>query len=94
MVCEWFGLKTTQMVFAGLASKPVATVSSGLASKPAATVFSSLATKLVATVSLGLASKPLVGFLVEPQNQGGGGFSGLDFKTGSFGLVIWASKSP
>jgi hypothetical protein len=72
-VCEWFGLKTTRMVFAGLASKPVATVSSGLALKPATTVsnglaskpvamgFSSLASKLVATVSLGLASKPMVG---------------------------------
>jgi hypothetical protein len=82
------------MVFAGLASKPVATVSSGLASKPAATVFTSLASKLVATVSPGLTSKPAVGFLVEPQNQGGGGFSGLGFKTGSSGLVIWASKSP
>ncbi len=33
-------------------------------------------------------------FLVEPQNQGGGGFPGLGLKTGSFGLVIWASKSP
>jgi hypothetical protein len=32
--------------------------------------------------------------LVEPQNQGGGGFSGLDLKNGSIGLVIWASKSP
>jgi hypothetical protein len=118
MVCEWFGLKTTQTVFAGLASKPVVmvsgglaskpaatvcsglaskpamTVSSGLASKPAATVFSSLASKLVATVSPGLASKPVVGFLVEPQNQGGGGFPGLGLKTGSSGLVIWASKSP
>jgi hypothetical protein len=140
-VCEWFGLKTTQTVFTGLASKPVvtvsgglaskpvatvssglaskpavtvsaglasnlvATVSSGLASKPAvtvfaglaskpvATVFSSLASKLVAMVSPGLASKPVVGFLVEPQNQGGGGFLGLDLKTGSFGLMIWASKS-
>jgi hypothetical protein len=82
------------MIFTGLASKPVVTVSSGLASKPAATVFSSLASKLVATVSPGLASKPVVGFLVEPQNQGGGGFPGLGLKTGSFGLVIWASKSP
>jgi hypothetical protein len=27
-----------------------------------------------------------VSFLVEPQNQGGGGFSGLGLKTGSFGL--------
>jgi hypothetical protein len=65
-----------------------------LASKPVATVFSSLASKLVATVSPGLTSKPVVGFLVEPQNQGGGGFSGLGLETGSFDLVIWASKSP
>jgi hypothetical protein len=81
------------MVFTGLASKPVATVSGGLASKPVVTVFSSLASKLLATVSPGLASKPTVGFLVEPQNQGVGGFSGLGLKTGSSGLVIWASKS-
>jgi hypothetical protein len=33
-------------------------------------------------------------FLVEPQNQGGGGFPGLGLKSGSYGLVIWASKSP
>jgi hypothetical protein len=77
-----------------LASKPVLTVSGGLASKPVAAVFSSLASKLVVTVSPGLASKLMVGFLVEPQNQGGGGFSGLGLKTDSFGLVIWASKSP
>jgi hypothetical protein len=69
------------------------TVFAGLASKPVATVFSSLDSKLVATVSPGLASKPVVGFLVEPQNQGGGGFFGLGLKTGSSGLVIWASKS-
>jgi hypothetical protein len=59
-----------------------------------ATVFSCLTSKLVVTVSPGLASKPAVGFLVEPQNQGGGGFSDLGLKIGSFGLVIWASKSP
>jgi hypothetical protein len=100
MVCEWFGLKTTQTVFTGFASKPVLTVSSGLASKPAATVFSSLASKLVAIVfssltlklvamvSPGLASNPAVGFLVEPQNLGGGGFPGLVLKTGISGLVI------
>jgi hypothetical protein len=82
LVCEWFGLKTTQTVLAGLASKPVATVSSGLTSKP------------VATVSPDLASKSAIGFLVEPQNQGGGGFLDLGLKTGSIGLVIWASKSP
>jgi hypothetical protein len=92
-VCEWFGLKTTRTVFAGLASKPVATVLSDLASKPVVTVFSSLTSKLVATVSPGLASKLAVGFLVEPQNQGGGEFLGLGLKTGSSGLVIWALKS-
>jgi hypothetical protein len=53
-----------------------------------ATIFSSLASKLVATVSPSLASKPMVGFLVEPQNQGGGGFPGLNVKIGSSGLVI------
>jgi hypothetical protein len=42
-VCEWFGLKNTRTIFAGLASKPVAMVSVSLASKPAATVFSGLA---------------------------------------------------
>jgi hypothetical protein len=105
-VCKWFGLKTTRTVFADLASKLVVSVSSGLASKPAATVFtslaskpvvtvfSSLASKLVAMVSPGLASKSAMGFLVEPQNQGGGGFPGLGLKTGSSSLVIWASKSP
>jgi hypothetical protein len=45
------------------------------------------------TVSPGLASKPVVGFLVELQNQGDGGFSSLGLKTGNSGLVIWASKS-
>jgi hypothetical protein len=88
MICEWFDLKTTWTVFAGLTSKPVATISSGLASKPVATVFSSLASKLVAMVSLSLDSKPVVGFLVEPQNQGGGGFPGLGLKTGSSSLMI------
>jgi hypothetical protein len=57
-------------------------------------IFSSLASKLVAMVSPGLALKLAVGFLVEPQNQGGGGFPGLGLKIGSSGLVIWASKSP
>jgi hypothetical protein len=56
--------------------------------KTVATVSSSLASKLVATVFSGLASKPVVGFLVEPQNQGGGGFPGLGLKTSSSGLVI------
>jgi hypothetical protein len=69
----------------------VATVYSSLASKPAATVFTGLASKPVVTVSR--ASKPVVSFLVEPQNQSGGGFPGLGLKTGSSDLVIWASKS-
>jgi hypothetical protein len=34
------------------------------------------------------------GFLVEPQNQCGGGFPDLGLKTGSSGLVIWALKAP
>jgi hypothetical protein len=103
---SWLSLKTTLTIFTGLASKPVAMISSSLASKPAATVFaglasksvamvfSSLASKLVTTVSPGLASKPVAGFLVEPQNQGGGGFPGLGLEIGSSGLVIWASISP
>jgi hypothetical protein len=106
MISQWFGLKTTGTVFSSLTSKPVVTVFSGLASKPMATVFSSLASKLMAMVFSGLASKPVamvspslasklvVGFLVEPQNQGGGGFPSLGLKTGNYGLVIWASKSP
>jgi hypothetical protein len=53
-----------------------------LASKPVAAVFSTFT------------SKPMVGFLVESQNQGGGGFSGLGLKTGSFGWVICVLKLP
>jgi hypothetical protein len=86
--------KPAVTVSSGLASKSAVTVSGSLASKPDVTVFFSLATKLVATFSSpGLSSKPVLGFLVEPQNQGGGGFTGLGIKTCSFGLVIWASKS-
>jgi hypothetical protein len=42
----------------------------------------------------GLASKSVMDFLVEPQNQGGGEFSGLALKTNSYSLMIWVSKSP
>jgi hypothetical protein len=86
--------KPAATVSGGLASKPTATVFSSLSSKPTATVFSSLSLKLVVTVSPSLASKPAVGFLVEPQNQGDGGFPGLGLKTGSSVLMIWVSKSP
>jgi hypothetical protein len=116
-VCEWFCLKTTRTIFAGLASKPVETISGGFASKPTVTVssglasksaatvfsslasklvvaiFSSLASKLVATVSPGFTSKLVIGFLVEPQKQGGGGFSSLGLKSDSSDLMIWTSKS-
>jgi hypothetical protein len=94
MVSDGLASKPAATVFSILTSKPVVTVFSNLASKLVATVFSSLASKLVATVSPGLASKPVVGFLVEPQNQGGGGFPCLGLKTSSFSLVIGASKSP
>jgi hypothetical protein len=106
MGCHLFDLKTTGMIFSGLASKTVAMIFFSLASKPVLTIFSGLASKLVATVFSGLALKPVamvypvlasklvVGFLDEPQNQGGGGFHGLSVKTGSYNLVIWASKSP
>jgi hypothetical protein len=89
-----FGLKTCCDIFSGLASKSAVMVPDGLTSKPAAMDFSSLASKLVATISPSLASKPAVGFFVEPQNQGGGEFPGLGLKPGSFGLVIYVSKSP
>jgi hypothetical protein len=87
-VCEWFGLKTSRTVSGGLASKPAMMVFSGLASKPVAMVFSSLSSKLVVTVSPDLASKLAIGFLVEPQKQGGGEFPGLGLKTDSSGLMI------
>jgi hypothetical protein len=45
-------------------------------------------------VSPGLASEPVVGFLVDPQNQGGGGFPCLGLKTCSdLGLKITATVS-
>jgi hypothetical protein len=53
-----------------------------------ATGFSGFALKLVATVSPDLTSKLVVDFLIEPQNQGGRGFSGLALKIDRYGLVI------
>jgi hypothetical protein len=67
---------------------------SGLASKLVTIVFSGLALNPMTMVSLGLASKSVVGFLIEPQNQGDGEFLDLGLKISSYGLVIWASKSP
>jgi hypothetical protein len=51
-------------------------------------VFAGLASKPVSTVSPDLTSKSVIDFLVEPQNQGGGGFPSLDLKIGSSSLVI------
>jgi hypothetical protein len=93
-VSDSLASKPDATVSSGLASKPTAMVFTGLVSKPVTKVFSSLASKLMVMVSPGLASKPVVGFLVEPQNQGGGGFPNFGLKTGSFGFMIWASKSP
>jgi hypothetical protein len=61
-------------------------------------VFSSLTLKLVATVFSSLVSKSVVDFLVEPQNQGGGGLPGLDLKNrqlqfGDLGLKITVTVS-
>jgi hypothetical protein len=85
-VSSGLALKPITTVFTGLASKPVVTVFSSLTSKLVTTVSPVLASKLVTTVSPGLVSKPVVGFLVEPQNQGGGGFPGLSLKTGCYGF--------
>jgi hypothetical protein len=71
-----------------LTSKSEAIVFSDLVSKLVATVFSGLVSKPVATVSPNLTSKLVVSFLVEPQNQGGGGFSGLCLKISRYSLVI------
>jgi hypothetical protein len=56
------------------------------------TIFSNLVSKPVAMFSPGLALKSVVGFLVQPQNQGGGEFPGSGLKTDGYGLVIWSSK--
>jgi hypothetical protein len=69
-----------RMVFSGLASKSMTTISGGLPSKPAVTVSDGLPSKPAVMVSTYLTSKPVVGFLVEPQNQGGGGFPGWTSK--------------
>jgi hypothetical protein len=77
-----------------LSLKTKATVCQWFGLKTTGTVLSGLASKSVVTISPDLTSKPIVSFLVEPQNQGGGGFSSLELKTGSYDLMIWASKSP
>jgi hypothetical protein len=56
------------------------------------TVSGSLASKHAATISGGLTSKPAVVFLVEPQNQSGGGFPGLGLNQVGFGLSVAAQN--
>jgi hypothetical protein len=92
------------MIFAGLASKLVATVSDVLASKPAATVSIGLASKLVATISTGLTSKPaamvfsnLASKLVATVSPGltskpAVGFLVEPQNQGVEGFPVWASK--
>jgi hypothetical protein len=56
--------------------------------------FFGLASKSRSTVSPGLASKPVATVLVVwPQNHSLG-FPGFGLKIGSYGLVIWPTKSP
>jgi hypothetical protein len=74
-IYEWFDLKTTQMIFAGLASKPMVMVSSGLASKPAATVFWRFGIKTCCD-----------GFLQFGIKTGGDSFSRFDLKIGGWFL--------
>jgi hypothetical protein len=73
-VYQWFDLRTTGMVCQWFGLKTTGMVYPGLTLKS------------VATISPGLGSKRMVGFLVEPQNQGGGGFSSLCFKTAA---TVW-----
>jgi hypothetical protein len=81
-VCQWFGLKTTGMVFSGSASKPVATIFSGLASKPVATIFSGLASKPVVMVSPSLSFKSVAQV------------SRFGSQNRQLRFADWASKSP
>jgi hypothetical protein len=60
-------------------------------SKLMATICERFCLKTTRTVFSNLASKLVVGFLVERQNQDGGGFFGLGLKTGG-GFLGWASK--
>jgi hypothetical protein len=50
------------------------------------TVFFGLSSKPVAMISPDLISKPMVIFLIEPQNESGGGFFGLCLKTAP---LVW-----
>jgi hypothetical protein len=50
MAYQWFGLKTTETIFSGLTSKPVAMISSGFTSKMVASGFLVWASKPAAAV--------------------------------------------
>jgi hypothetical protein len=74
MVSSGLVSKPAVTVFASVASKPVATVSNGLTSNPVAAVFLQFGLKTGSDDFSRFDLKPVVGFLVEAQNQGGGGF--------------------
>jgi hypothetical protein len=80
-VCELFGLKTTQMVFLGLTSKPMVTVSICLASKSVATVCGGVASKSFGRFFIGLCLKTDDDglWVVWPQNHSDG-FRQFDLK--------------
>jgi hypothetical protein len=75
-----------------LASKSVVTIFSDLASKLLAMVLFGLTLNPMTTVSTGLTSISVVGFLIESQIKGDGGFPGLGLKIDSYGLTIWTLK--
>jgi hypothetical protein len=79
-IYQWFSLKIIGWFVSGSASEPLGWFFSDFASKQVATVFSGLTSKPVVIVSPGLVSKLVVDFLVEPQNESGGGLSGLGLK--------------
>jgi hypothetical protein len=78
----------------GLASKPRSTVSLGLPPKSMVTVSTGLASKPVATGFSGLASKPVATIPVVWYENHSLRFPNFGRKTGSYGFVIWPTKSP
>jgi hypothetical protein len=68
MVCQWFGLKTTETVFSGLASKLVARIFQ-FGNQNRQLWFDDLGLKITATVSwFGSQNQASFGLSVVPQN--------------------------
>jgi hypothetical protein len=85
---HWFGLKTSGDGFRRFGLKTDGNGFYWFGLKTCCDSFRQFGLKTTGDGFSGLASKPVVGFLVEPQNQSGGGFPGLSLKTGSSCLVI------